>query len=115
MAKFKYFRKKPSNKNFKNKYSKNTLIWENALRFGSECFVLRLLRKNVKIKVYGVITVPIILYGYKPVFLTLRRGELRVFEKRALNNIFEAKEREEEYTGYSFISKGFIICSLLLE
>jgi hypothetical protein len=55
------------------------------------------------------------LYGYKPVFLTLRRGELRVFEKRALNNIFEAKEREEEYTGYSFISKGFIICSLLLE
>jgi hypothetical protein len=45
----------------------------------------------------------------------LRGSELRMFEKRALSNIFEPKRREEEDTGYSFIIKGFIICSLLLE
>ena len=95
VAKFKYFQKKPTNKNFKSKYFKNTLTWENVLPFGLECFVFRLLRKNVNIKIHGIITVPVLLYGYKPVSLTLGGCEPRVFEERALSNIFEPNRREE--------------------
>lgn len=77
--------------------------------------MFRLLRKNVKIKIYGIIKVPVLLYGYKPVSLTLRGREPKVFEKRALNSMFEPKRRKEEDTGYSFTIKGFMIRSLLLE
>jgi hypothetical protein len=77
--------------------------------------VSRLLHKNVKIKIYGIITVHVLLYGYKPVSLTFRGREPSVFEKRALINIFEPKTRAKEDTGYSFLIKIFIICSVLLE
>ena len=49
----------------------------------------RLLSKNVKIKIYRNIILPIILYGCETWLLTLREErKLRVFENRVLRRIF---------------------------
>ena len=47
------------------------------------------LSKNLKIKIYRTIILPVVLYGYENWSLTLR-GEhrLRVFENRVLRRIF---------------------------
>jgi hypothetical protein len=51
-----------------------------------------LLSKNLKIKIYGTIILPIVLYGCETWSLTLReeRG-LRVFENRMLRRAFGPK------------------------
>jgi hypothetical protein len=58
----------------------------------------RLLTRNVKIRIYKTIILPVVLYGCETWFLTLR-GEhgLRVFENRVLRRIFEPKR--DEVTG----------------
>jgi hypothetical protein len=52
----------------------------------------RLLSKNVKIRIYKIIILPVVLHGRETWSLTLR-GEhrLRVFEKRLLRRIFGPK------------------------
>jgi hypothetical protein len=58
----------------------------------------RLLSKNVKIRVYNTIILPVVLYGCETWSLTLREEHrLRVFEKRVLRRIFEPKR--DEVTG----------------
>ena len=48
-----------------------------------------LLPKNLKIKIYTTITLPIVLYGCETWSLTLREErKLRVFENRVLRRIF---------------------------
>jgi hypothetical protein len=57
----------------------------------------RLLSKNIKIRIYKAIILPVVLYGCKTRSLTLREEHrLRVFEKRALR-IFGPKR--DEVTG----------------
>ena len=57
-----------------------------------------LLSKNLKFKIYRIIILPVVLYGCKTWFLTLREERrLRVFENRALRIIFEPKR--DEVTG----------------
>ena len=52
----------------------------------------RLLSKNLKIKIYKTIVLPVVLYGFE---LTLREGSrLRVFENRILRRIFGPKRDE---------------------
>jgi hypothetical protein len=49
----------------------------------------RLLSRNVKIKIYKTIILPVVLYGCETRSLTLREGHrLRVFENRVLRRIF---------------------------
>ena len=49
----------------------------------------RLLSKNLKIKVYKTIILPVVLYGCETWSLTLREErKLRVFEKMMLRRIF---------------------------
>ena len=48
-----------------------------------------LLSKNIKIKIYRTIILPVVFYGYETLSLTLREERrLRVFENRVLRKIF---------------------------
>jgi hypothetical protein len=58
----------------------------------------RLLSRNVKVKIYKTIILPVVLYGCEIWSLTLREGQrLRVFENRVLRKIFGPKR--DEVTG----------------
>jgi len=55
----------------------------------------RLLSKNLKIKIYKTIILPVVLYGCETWLLTLRNErKLRVFENMVLRRIFEPKRDE---------------------
>ena len=55
----------------------------------------RLLSKNLKIKIYKPIILPVVLYGCETWSLTLRKeSRLRVFENRILRRIFLTKSDE---------------------
>jgi len=57
-----------------------------------------LVSKNIKIKIYRTIILPVVLYGCETWSLTLREERrLRVFEKRVLRRIFGPKR--DEVTG----------------
>ena len=58
----------------------------------------RLLSRNLKIKVYRTIILPVVLYGCETWFLALREErKLRVFENMVLRKIFGP--RSDEVTG----------------
>jgi hypothetical protein len=58
----------------------------------------RLLSRNVKVKIYKTIILPVGSYGCETLFLTLREEHrLRVFENRVLRRIFGPKR--DEVTG----------------
>jgi hypothetical protein len=64
-----------------------------------------LLSRNIKIKIYKTIILPVILYGS----LTLREEHsLRVFENRVLRRIFGPRRDE---VGGSCTMRNFIICT----
>jgi len=54
-----------------------------------------LLSKNLKIKIYRTIILPVVLYGCDTWFLTLREErKLKVFENRVLRRIFGPRWNE---------------------
>ena len=54
-----------------------------------------LLSKNLKIKIYRTIILPVVLYGYETWSLTLREEcRLRVFENRVVTRVFGPKRDE---------------------
>jgi hypothetical protein len=54
-----------------------------------------LLSKNVKIRIYKIITLPVVLYGCETWSLTLKQEHsLRVVENRVLRRIFGPKRDE---------------------
>jgi hypothetical protein len=58
----------------------------------------RLLPRNIKIRIYKTIILPVVLYGCETWSLTLREEHrLRVFEDRVLSRIFGPKR--DEVTG----------------
>jgi hypothetical protein len=95
------------------KYLGTTLTNQNSIpkevksrfRSGNACYhsvqnllSSRLLSKNLKIKLYSTIILPIVLYGCEIWSLTLREErKLRVFENRVLRRIF--RPRRDEVTG----------------
>jgi hypothetical protein len=95
------------------KYLGTTLTNQNSipkeiksrLRSGNACYhsvqnllSSRLLSKNLKIKIYGTIILPVVLYGCETWSLTLREErKLRVFENMMLRIIFGP--RRDEVTG----------------
>jgi hypothetical protein len=65
------------------------------LPFGTEHFVLSSAVKNVKIRIYKNIILPVVLYGYGTRSLTLREDhKLRMFESWRLRRIFGPKRNE---------------------
>jgi hypothetical protein len=64
----------------------------------------RLLSKNIKIRIYKTIILPVVLHGCEILSTTLRvEQSLMVFEKRMLRRIFEPK-RNKMTEGWSFIN-----------
>jgi hypothetical protein len=56
----------------------------------------RLISKNLKTEIYKTEILPVVLYGYETLSLTLREERrLRVFEKRVLRRIFGPKREED--------------------
>ena len=52
--------------------------------------------KNIKLKIYKTVILPVILYGCETWTLTLRREtRLRVFDNKVLRKIFEPKRDED--------------------
>jgi len=95
------------------KYVRTTLTNQNSiaeeirsrLRSGNACYhsvqnllSSRLLSKNLKVKVYRTIILPVVLYGCETWSLTLREErKLKVFENMVLRRIFGP--RKDEVTG----------------
>jgi len=72
---------------------------ESRLKSGNACYHLvqnllssRFLSKNLNIKIYRNIILPVVLYGFETWSLALREGRrLRVFENRVLRRVFGPK------------------------
>jgi hypothetical protein len=80
------------------------------LPFGPEPFVLSPAVKNLKIRIYRIIILPVVLCGCETWSLTFRQEQrLRVFENRALRRILGPKELEG---GENYIMRSFMICTL---
>jgi hypothetical protein len=66
------------------------------LLFSPKSFVFPSHIKNLKIKIYKTVILPVVLYGYETWSLTLREeNRLRVFENRVLGRIFGPKRAED--------------------
>jgi hypothetical protein len=62
------------------------------LPFGPELLSSRLLSKNVKVRIYKTIILPVVLYECETWSLTVREEyKLRVFENRVLRRMFGQK------------------------
>ena len=75
---------------------------KSRLKSGNACYQSvqkllssRLLSKNLKIKIYRTVILPVVLYGCETWSLTLREErKLRVFENRVLRKIFGPRRDE---------------------
>ena len=84
--------------------NQNSIVEEikSRLKSGNACYhsvqnplSSRLLSKNLKIKIYRTVTLPVVLYGCETWSLTLREErKLRMFENRVLRRIFGPRKGE---------------------
>jgi len=71
-----------------------------------------LLSKNIKIKIYRTIILPVVFCGCETWSLTLREEHRsRVFEKRVLRRIFGRKRDEVTGSGENYIMRSSMICT----
>jgi hypothetical protein len=96
VAKFNYLRTTLTDQNYVHEEIKSRLNSGNACYHVVQSLLSsHLLFKNLKVKVYKTIILPVILYGCETWFLTLREEHrLRVFENRVLRRIFGPKRNE---------------------
>jgi hypothetical protein len=96
VAKFKYLRTTLTDQNYIHEEIKS------RLNSGNACYHLvqsilssRLRSRDIKVKIYKTIILPVVLYGCEPWSLTLREEHrLKVFENRVLRRIFGPKRDE---------------------
>ena len=70
------------------------------------------LPKNLKIKIYRTIILPVVLYGCENWSLTLREERrLRVFENGVLTTVYEPKRDEVQENGENYIMGSLVICT----
>jgi hypothetical protein len=95
---FKYLGTTLTNQNSIHEEIKSTLTSSNAYHSVQNLLSSSLLSKNVKIKIYRTIILPVVLYGCETWSLALRKEwRLRVFENKVLRRIFGPKR--DEVTG----------------
>jgi hypothetical protein len=99
VAKFKYLGTTLTDQNGMEEEIKSRLNLGNACRHSVQSLLsFRLLCRNVKVKIYKTIILPVVLYGCETWYVTLREEHrLRVFENRVLRRIFGPKR--DEVTG----------------
>ena len=93
MEEFKYLGTTLTNKNSIQEEIKSGLKLRNVCYYSVQNLLSSsLLSKNLKIKIYRTIILPIVLYGCETWSLTLREERrLRVFENRVLRRVFGPK------------------------
>jgi len=70
------------------------------------------LSKNLKIKIYRTIILPVVLYGCETWSLTLREEcNLRVFENRVLRRVFGPKRDEVTGEWRKLHNRNLVICT----
>ncbi|KAJ4425769.1 hypothetical protein ANN_27392 [Periplaneta americana] len=96
VEKFKYLGVTVTNINGTREEIKHRINMGNACYYSVEKLLSSsLLSKNLKVRIYKTVILPVVLYGCETWTLTLREDErLRVFENRVLRKIFGA-ERDE--------------------
>jgi hypothetical protein len=97
MAKFKYLGATLTNRNDTIDENKSRLNSGNACYYSVQNLLSsRLMSKNLKIKIYKILLLPVVLCGCETWSLTLREEHrLRVFENRKLRRIFGPKREED--------------------
>jgi hypothetical protein len=93
---FKYLGTTLTNQNSIHEEIKSRLKLENARYHQVQnLFSSNLLSKNIKIKIYRTVTLPVVLYGCEAWSLTLKEEHaVRVFKNRVLRKIFGPKRYE---------------------
>jgi hypothetical protein len=96
VAKFKYLGTTPTDQNHMHEEIKSRLNWGNACCHWVQSLLSScLLCRNVKVKIYRTIILPVVLCGCETWSLTLKQEHrLRVFENRVLRGIFGPKRDE---------------------
>ena len=70
------------------------------------------LSKNLKIKIYRTVILPVISYGFETWSLTLmEKRRLRVFENRVLRRIFGPKRAEVTGAWRKLLNEELLICT----
>jgi hypothetical protein len=96
VAKFKHLGTALTDQNQMHEEIKRRLNSGNACYHSVQSLLsFRLLSRNLKVKIYKTIILPVVLYGCETWSLTLREEHrLRVFENRVLRGIFGPKRDE---------------------
>ncbi|KAJ4432176.1 hypothetical protein ANN_20792 [Periplaneta americana] len=99
VEKFKYLGETLTNINDTQEEIKHRINMGNACHYSVEKLLSSsLLSKNLKVRIYKTVILPVVLYGCETCTLTLREEHrLRVFENKVLRKIFGAKR--DEVTG----------------
>jgi hypothetical protein len=110
VAKFRYLGITLTDQNSIHEETKQLKFMECLLPFGSESFFSCLPFRNVKVKIYKTIILPVVLYGHQTWSLTLtEEHRLRVSQKTVPKRTFGPKR--DKVIGESCTMGSFTICT----